>query len=87
MIPRIPHRVVLGPEWIIPVVQLPHAEYLAEADEEGEPEGHCSAAHFDIGERVMYLDRSLAVSRRWKAYRHELQHALLDIALMELGGV
>lgn len=87
MIPRLPRRVVLGPEWVVPVIQLPHAKYAVTAEEEEEAPEHRSAAHFDIGERVMYLDVSLPLSRRWRAYRHELMHALIDIALMEAGGV
>jgi len=87
MIPRLPRRIVLGPEWIVPVVQLVHSKYIVTAEEEDEPRDHRSAAHFDIGERVMYLDQSLPLARRWQAYRHELMHALIDIALMEAGGV
>ena len=87
MIPRLPRRVVLGPEWVVPVVQLPHAKYLVAADEDDEPPGHQSGAHFDTNERVMYLDQSLSLTKRWKAYRHELMHALIDIALMEAGGI
>lgn len=87
MIPRIPRRIVLGPNYFIPVVQLPHTKYATAADEEDELRENRSAAHFDLGERVMYLDRSIPLARRWRAYRHELMHALIDIALTEAGGV
>lgn len=87
MIPRLPRRIVLGPEHVVSVVQLPHAKYAEVADEDDEPRQNRSAAHADLGERVIYLDCSLPLSRRWRAFRHELMHMLIDIALMEMGGV
>ena len=38
-------------------------------------------------ERTIYIDKSLTKQRQWEVYWHELLHAVLDIGMLDRGGI
>lgn len=85
-LPPIPDGFSFG-EYVVPVVQLAHRAYAEEAEETERPREARSAAQWDSEDRLIYMDASLSLKRRWKGVRHELIHALTDIINEENGGV
>lgn len=79
MIPRLPRRVVLGPGYIVQTVILPPKELAIENDEEEEPRHIRSPGSWDVETYTIYISGGLSLEEQWRVWRHELNHALIDI--------
>ena len=77
---RIPTKVPLAPDVTI-MIRRAEPEILAGIIEEG------VAGVWDWKNRTVWLDRTMGLTEQWKALRHELQHALIDIHEELHGGI
>lgn len=77
---RVPHRVVLDLNRTVLVKQvLP--SIIAGIVNKGD------VGAWDKSTNTIWLDKTVSLQRKWKAYRHELDHALNDVRDEVDGGI
>lgn len=83
-VPRLPKRHVLGPGYIVKVVEVAPdvLRHIA-----GDAEKNLSAGVWSSDELTIYIDKSVSRDRKWAAYRHELLHAVHDVDTIIRGGI
>ena len=80
---RVPHKISLGPGFLIEVVFLNHRDLVEvyDADDDEHVDGVWSSElgnGLDVCGRILIWKR-LSLKSKWKVLRHELIHALNDI--------
>lgn len=74
----IPKVVYLGPDVpLIKVLQVSGLEFASKVND-------ASAGAWIKEENAIYLRTDISLTRRWKAYREELTHALIDLSYPEV---
>lgn len=77
---RLPRRVPLSPTVTILVMRA-SPQVLAGIIEEG------TGGAWDWKNKTIWIDKTMPLPVQWKALRHELQHALVDVHEEENGGL
>jgi hypothetical protein len=77
---RIPRRIALGADRVIAVKQVPPSVVAGIVSKE-------DVAAWDRANDTIWIDRTVSHKRKWRAYRHELLHALTDVHDEENGGI
>jgi hypothetical protein len=77
---RIPHRISLGLNRTVQVKQVPPSVIAGII-------GRNKGGVWDPENNTIWLDKTVSLQRKWKFYRHELDHALNDVRDEEEGGI
>jgi len=83
---QLPSSVQLGRGYVVRVVLLTPSQ-IREAFEEYEAVAETPAGFWDDDYCAVFVDSTLSLERQWRAYWHELLHAVHDIANLDGGGI
>mgnify|MGYP001614865521 CR=1 FL=1 len=80
---RIPKVFRIGP-FRVAVVQLPPGKLAEALDEEEELEEDRSLGGWVVEDMTIYLNRTLLRAKKFEVFFHEVAHAAIDFARMEI---
>lgn len=77
---KIPRRVVLDENFVVPIRQVAPTVLSGII-------GQGKVGAWDNDNKTIWIDKTISQKRKWKVFRHELHHALIDAHNEVEGGI